>query len=193
MNSFSRKRERQEADLDITPFMNLMIVLVPVLLLSMVFTRITVIDIQLPLAAGESSEQIAQKQAEVVIGPDALRINFPEGTLLRKIDHIESGSGAQNTLPNYAELSLVLQALKRELQAKGADRKNINLLVPNETPYHIIVSTMDAVRSFQAVIAADVVEAELFPEVAFGEAPVKNKQASSYPRLNATLGQGVAG
>ena len=43
-----RKRRRprnREAELDITAFMNLMIVLVPVLLLGMVFSRITVIGV----------------------------------------------------------------------------------------------------------------------------------------------------
>ena len=112
------KKMRQEADLDITPFMNLMIVLVPVLLLSMVFTRITVIDIQLPVSAGDSATQISQKQIEVVINKAAILINFPEGTLLRSINNKEDGA------PDYDNVSLVLQALKRELQIKGADRKN---------------------------------------------------------------------
>ena len=42
------KRKTEAADLDVTPFMNLMIVLVPVLLLSMVFTHTTVIDLNFP-------------------------------------------------------------------------------------------------------------------------------------------------
>ena len=40
-----------EAELDITAFMNLMIVLVPILLLGMVFSRITVVEVTLPPAA----------------------------------------------------------------------------------------------------------------------------------------------
>jgi len=43
-----RKFYREEAELDITSFMNLMIILVPVLLLSMVFARTTVLDLKLP-------------------------------------------------------------------------------------------------------------------------------------------------
>ena len=42
------KLARQEAELDITSFMNLMIVLVPVLLMMMVFSKITVVELQLP-------------------------------------------------------------------------------------------------------------------------------------------------
>ena len=51
-----RRNTRTEADLDITSFMNLMIILVPVLLMSMVFSHITVLDLKLPdLASDEST------------------------------------------------------------------------------------------------------------------------------------------
>jgi len=160
------KKNRQEADLDITPFMNLMIVLVPVLLLSMVFTRITVIDIQLPASAGEHAAELSQKQIEVVIKDASILVNFPEGTLLRSIKNKADGT------PDYDNVSLVLQALKRELQIKGADRKNLTLLVSEAIPYHKVISTMDAVRSYSAVVVTDVVDAELFPDIAFGDAPV---------------------
>ncbi len=66
----------------------------------------------------------------------------------------------------------MLQALKRELQIKGADRKNVTLLVSESIPYHKVISTMDAIRSYSAVVVTDVVDAELFPDIAFGDAPV---------------------
>ena len=168
-----KKTHRQDADLDITPFMNLMIVLVPVLLLSMVFTRITVIDIQLPASAGSSAAQISEKQVEVVINNDSILINFPEGVLLRAI------ANKNDDTPDYENVSLVLQALKRELQLKSADRKKVNLLVSESIPYHKVISTMDAVRSYRAVVVTDVVDAELFPDIAFGDAPVLSTSARS--------------
>ena len=45
------KKPNEEAELNITSFMNLMIVLVPVLLLNMVFTQTMVLDIKLPAGA----------------------------------------------------------------------------------------------------------------------------------------------
>jgi len=156
---------REEADLDITPFMNLMIVLVPVLLLSMVFTRISVIDLQLPSNMAGGDADLSQQQIEVVVTDSQLAVNFPTGILLREVKNTETG------MPNYRELSQVLQELKRHLQEKQADRKNISLLIESETPYKKIVATMDAVRSYKAVVAADVVDAELFPDIAFGDAP----------------------
>jgi biopolymer transport protein ExbD len=43
-----RRISKEEAELDITAFMNLMIVLVPILLLGLVFSKITVVDVTLP-------------------------------------------------------------------------------------------------------------------------------------------------
>ena len=158
-------RGKQDADLDITPFMNLMIVLVPVLLLSMVFTRITVVELQLPESAGTTSADLSASQVEVVLNNTGLQVNFPEGIPLRKIANLEGGES------NFAELSLVLQELKRRLQDKQADRRKITLLTEEKTPYHQVIAAMDAVRSYPAMVAASAVEAELFPDIAFGDAP----------------------
>ena len=177
--SGGRGRSREEADLDITPFMNLMIVLVPVLLLSMVFARITVIDIQLPTSAATTSEGLAKQQVEVVVEDDRLSINFPEGVLLREVAKTDSGA------INYAELSVVLQELKRHLQNKNADRRNINLLVAQGVPYHKVISTMDAVRSYSAVVVDEVVDAELFPDISFGD--LKTASASEHRKVQKPL------
>ncbi len=161
----NRSKLREEADLDITPFMNLMIVLVPVLLLSMVFTRITTIHIQLPEAAASTASELKKQEVEVLIQDTGFTVNFPAGVKLRSVPNLEAGQ------PDYAELSLVLQSLKQELQSRDADRNNLTLLVQPDTAYAQIISTLDAVRSYQAVVAADVVDAKLFPEVAFADAP----------------------
>jgi len=180
-------RTQEEADLDITPFMNLMIVLVPVLLLSMVFTRITIIDLQLPAAAAQTTEGLKQQQVELILRPQGLLVNFPEGVLLREIPNkrIESDDSQKNGAelmgagsieePDYAVLSNVLQELKRHLRSKDADRKNINFLIQHDMPYQKIIAAMDSVRSYQAVVAASVVDAELFPDIAFADLPLKVK------------------
>ena len=172
--SYSRRQNlnQAEADLDITPFMNLMIVLVPVLLLSMVFARITVIDLQLPEAAGTTSAELSQQQVELVLTSNGLAVNFPEGVLLREIPNLEVlAEEAIVESPDYQALSNVLQELKRHLRTKDADRRNINFLIEEETSYARIVAAMDTVRSYQTVVATDVVDAELFPDIAFADLP----------------------
>ena len=80
----SQRYRGADAELDITAFMNLMIVLVPVLLLSMVFTHTTVIDLNFP--SGESAEA-----AFHLHGP-RLRLTYAVGTCDELfVDGFESG------------------------------------------------------------------------------------------------------
>ena len=100
----------------------------------------------------------------MVILTDALRVNYPEGVLLREIPK-------KDGVQDVKTLSIFLQQVKRQLSEKGIQKKNISLLSMESTTYQEIVSVMDSVRSFQAVVAASVVNAELFPEIALGDAP----------------------
>ncbi|MCK5881879.1 MAG: biopolymer transporter ExbD, partial [Sinobacterium sp.] len=56
------KKPKEDADINITSFMNLMIVLVPVLLLNMVFTQTMVLDIKLPAAAAPQTPDKNKKK-----------------------------------------------------------------------------------------------------------------------------------
>lgn len=163
-----RLRERKEADLDITSFMNLMIILVPVLLLNMVFSHITVLDLKLPDQADPSQpqEQQEEKQAlELVILPDALVVNYPAGAPLKTLPRVDGEYDFKN-------LSVVLQEVKRQLAEKGIEKRDITILSQPDTNYQTIVRAMDTVRSFPTVVAASLVQAELFPDMSLGDAPV---------------------
>ncbi|WNO08963.1 ExbD/TolR family protein [Teredinibacter sp. KSP-S5-2] len=167
-----RRFRQQEADLDITSFMNLMIILVPVLLMSMVFSHITVLDLKLPDLASNSGPNKDPKNEllELVIEPNELVINYPAGAPLKRIPLKENDdTGAQEY--DFKTLSVVLQEVKRLLREKGIDKKDILILSQQDTDYQTIVRAMDTVRSFKAVVAASVVDAELFPQVSLGDAP----------------------
>ena len=69
-------------------------------------------------------------------------------------------------------LSTVLQEIKRLLENEGIKKRDIFILSQQNTDYQTIVSTMDTVRSFEAVVAASLVDAELFPIISLGDAPV---------------------
>lgn len=161
----SRHHRAAEAELDITAFMNLMIVLVPILLLGMVFSRITVVDVVLPSnIPGDLSDN--NKQAvELVIRRDSMRVDYPRGILLKSIPMT-----AQRT-HDFELLSLVLQEVKRQLREQGIEQQGITILAEPAVDYQTIVHAMDTVRSFKAVVAASVVDAALFPEISFGDAP----------------------
>lgn len=158
---------KQEQELDITSFMSLMIVLVPVLLMMMVFSHITILELKLPSnlkeLAGTPNEEL--KNLELMIGDKNMTIYFPQGTLLKTIPVLDDGSH------DYKLLVQALKEVKYLFDQKGIENKNINLLLPTTTSYQTIVTVMDSVRSYPAVVAASLVEAELFPEISLSDAP----------------------
>ena len=165
-SSRRRKKVHETKDLDITSFMNLMIVLVPVLLMSMVFNHVTVLDLKLPDgAASDSPQEEENQQLELVIHPDFMDLNYPAGIRLKRIPKVEEDY-------DYKTLSIFLQEVKRQLKEKEIDKKDILVLSQPDTDYQTLISVMDTVRSFQAVVAASVVDAELFPDISLGDAPI---------------------
>lgn len=164
-----RQKHTEAADLDVTPFMNLMIVLVPVLLLSMVFTHTTVIDLNFP--AGDAASGPVDPEAvhlEVAVYGDRLVVGDGRGGPIKTIAVLPEGH-------DFAELSLVMQELKRRMPEK----EDITILLQEDTDYQTVVSVMDKVRSYPTVLAMDVVQAELFPVISLGDTPVADTVAQA--------------
>ncbi len=175
MSRFGRhSRVKEDAELDITAFLNLMIVLVPVLLLSLVFARTTVIDLTLPDLGGPSEQnpdEPKEEQLELIIYSDYMQVNYPAGVLVRRIQKNEE-TGEHN----YKLLSVILQEIKRRLKDSGIDKKDIFVLSQPDTDYQTLIRSMDTVRSYQALVAASIVDAELFPEISLGDAPIDESE-----------------
>ncbi len=163
-----RKRlQKQDAELDITSFMNLMIVLVPVLLMMMVFSRITVLELSLP-ELGESTEQIdlddEDKRLEILVRSTGLEVFFPQGYLVKAIPNTKEGY-------DYPALQDILKQIKQTLKNKELEKSDATLLLEQDIPYQVIVALMDTTRSYDDVVVASVVQAELFPQISLGDAP----------------------
>lgn len=188
-----KNKYREEAELDITSFMNLMIILVPVLLLSMVFARTTVLDLRLPTldASSDGLEDHENLVLEVVIRPDYLDVNYPAGTLLKRVpkkvlELSEDGNKPDGTegdaVYDFELLSLILQETKRQLREKGIDKRDILLLSEPDTSYQTLVSAMDSIRSYKTLVVTDLVDAVLFPDISLGDAPVLNTATLDHSR-----------
>jgi biopolymer transport protein ExbD len=163
----TKRSVTEEADLDITPFMNLMIVLVPVLLISMVFSHITILQLNLPDLTGKVTQSAERnRQLEVVLRKSSFEVYYPSGVLIKTINAKETEDGEKL---DYESLSLVLQEIKRQLK----DKSDVLLLSEADVSYQSLVSTMDTVRACRTVVAASAVEVELFPEISLGDAPPK--------------------
>ena len=165
---FKRHHKRESAELEITSFLNLMIILVPVLLVMMVFSRITVVELTLP-NLGDSSQPLDENaQLEIVLYDDAIGVNYPTGIQVRRIPQADDKY-------DFATLSVVLQEVKRTLRDRGLEKRDALILSRPDTDYQALISTIDTVRSYKAVVVTDVVDAELFPQIALGDAPVNNR------------------
>lgn len=164
MNFKYKYKGTDNAELDVTAFMNLMIVLVPVLLITLTFTQTAVLDIHLPeLTGGVANSQRSQSQLVVKIQNDGFSVYYPDDVLVQEVPLIETEEGVTH---DYRQLSKVMQEVKSQL----SDTRRILLLSEPTIGYQSLVSTMDAVRSYKTVLVASVVEVELFPEISLGDA-----------------------
>ncbi|MCT7357784.1 MAG: biopolymer transporter ExbD [Thalassobium sp.] len=153
------RRMAEDTDIDITSFMNLMIVLVPVLLLSLTFTKVRVLDINLPeLSGGQSAAELSQSQLDVMVDSEGFAVYFPTGKLLKKIPLKENQY-------DYRELSQLMRDLKNQL----SDKKDATIIAAKNVEYQTLISTMDTIKSYKTVLAASLVEVELFPEISLGD------------------------
>ncbi len=167
MNLKFQYKSTDDAELEITSFMSLMIVLVPVLLLSMTFTQITVLDVKLPeLTGGPAVSQTEQSQLEIRIANDGFKVFYPENVLVKEIPLAETEEGDAY---DYVQLSQVMQEVKRQLPEK----RDVLVLSEPNIDYQNLVFTMDAVKSYKTVVATSVVEIELFPEISLGDSKKK--------------------
>ncbi|GGY85821.1 ExbD/TolR family protein [Marinobacter zhanjiangensis] len=163
-----RRRHRRltsEADLDVTPFLNLMIVLVPVLLMSVVFARTTIIELNFPRSSGVAAEEQVVRPVVIVTGRQ-MTVTDSDGHVLRDIPPV-SGEDGEETTPDYDQLQQVMKQLKK----RWPEQEDITVKASPDTHYQTLIAVMDTVRSFHAVEVTSLVEVKLFPNISVGDAP----------------------
>lgn len=156
-----RRLRKHAAALEVTAFINLIVVLVPFLLSTAVFTRLSVIDLTLP-AQSSGVEQLKAEnlQLEVVIRPDALEVGDRIGGLIQRIPSTASG-------PDLAALS----TLMRQIKTRFPDTTAATVLAQPDTPYDLLVQVMDGVRAVHTPEGAKMIVTELFTDISIGDAP----------------------
>jgi biopolymer transport protein ExbD len=162
-----RRLRKEPAALEVTAFINLIVVLVPFLLSTAVFTRLSVLDLSLP-AQNTAVEklQVNNLQLEVVLRPEALDVGDRIGGLIAHLPNTPQGY-------DTAALNQLLQQVK----AKYPDAKAATILSQPNTPYERLVAVMDATREGRTAQGNQVVRAELFPQLAIGDAPAPGQKA----------------
>jgi len=148
--------------MNITAFMNLMVILVPFLLITAVFSRMTILELNLPPASSSSQDTKQELQLEITIRRDALEVGDRRSGLIKRIDNGARGH-------DFEALSQVM----RQIKARFPDKLNATILSEPETSYDVLVQAMDAVRVADVVQAGSVTRVELFPDVSIGDAPAR--------------------
>lgn len=163
-----RRHRAGPQELNITAFMNLMVILVPFLLITAVFSRMAILELNLPAAAAGGADKARELQLEVVVRANTIEVGDRFGGLFRRIDRTDKGHDLKT-------LSLVLQQVKERFPDKTA----ATILPEPETPYETLVQVMDTVRVVERASAGAVQRYELFPDISIGDAPMRAAAGAS--------------
>ena len=161
-----RAASKEPPELDITTFLNLMVVLVPFLLITAVFSRITIVELDLPQGEGGPTNK-PKVIVEVIIRKKGLEIG--------------NGRSVIASMPKKDEeydlktLSSTLQKIKKNYP----DKTDATILMEDSIEYDSMIKVMDVVRVVELpnpdVIDVngqpEIQKAELFPDMSIGEAP----------------------
>jgi len=156
-----RLRNKEPLELDVTTFLNLMVVLVPFLLITAVFSRITIVELTLPSSSGGSSAQPAAFRVEVIVRDSGLEIS--NGTA------VIAATPKVDDEYDYDTLGKYIISLKRDY----SDLESASVLLEKDIPYDYLIQTMDVIRSAEvpAENGEEFIRVALFPNISIGEAP----------------------
>lgn len=160
-----RRKEIIETDimelLNLTPLMDVFTVLVVFLLLTAVFTSITILELGVPTSGGGSA---------------ANKPNFAIEVIVRKAGlEIANGASVEAAIPNkdgkydLKKLSELLLALKAQYPAK----EDATVLMEPKVQYDYLIQVMDTIRGAEVLAegSKEVEKIVLFPKISIGDAP----------------------
>jgi biopolymer transport protein ExbD len=147
-------------ELNLVPMIDIFTVLVTFLLMTAVFYRTMILELNLP-TADNVAQPPADLQLEVVVRQARLEVGDRNSGLLTEIPNTSAGH-------DLAALSAYLQRVKQRFP----DRLDATLLLEPDVPYDSLVQVMDTVRVVEQQQDGRNVQAELFPEISIGDAPL---------------------
>ena len=164
-----RRRSTETYEIDVTTFLNLMVVLVPFLLITAVFSRLTIVELNLPSSSGGPANNADNFRVEVVVREAGIEIT--------------NGTSVIASIPNKDDefdletLSDFMVELKRDYPRE----ESASVLMEPHIPYDYLIQVMDIVRSVEVEVDADdgdeslpeggIQFVALFPEISVGDAP----------------------
>jgi biopolymer transport protein ExbD len=149
---------REAATIDLTAFLSLMVILVPFLLVTAVFTQTTILEIQPQRSEGSEHSASDPLQLQVVLRQEVIEVNYLALARPIWIDRTADG-----------EAVVSLAALAADLKARYPGSLEATLLVEPQISYDAVVQVLDALRvRLPGLEQGD--GQELFPLIALGPA-----------------------
>jgi biopolymer transport protein ExbD len=179
MHKLGQKHVREAEELNITAFMNLMVILVPFLLITAVFSRMTILELNLPGLNSKQNEDTKVKLSlELVLRNDSFDVQDANLGLIKRFERTPGQT-------HWDQFSNILLEIKRRFP----DERQITLLVAPDVNYKTLIKVMDYVRSADVVQGLNVQTVELFPEISIGDA----QEVPVAPTPNQTQNTAAAG
>ena len=101
---------------------------------------------------GGSNNPGEKLQLQVIILDDQMIVADNKGGVIKQIPKTAE---QQHDYP-------LLQLVAKDIKARLPDKRDITIMPKDETSYQTLVTVMDTLRSYKTVVAANVVNAELF-------------------------------
>jgi biopolymer transport protein ExbD len=151
---------RKPAELLLVPMIDIFTVLVTFLLMTAVFSRTVILQLNLPASQTEFKDPPPGLQLEVMVRRDLLQVADRNTGPLATIPNTAAGY-------NYEGLTDYLKRVK----SKFPEKTDASILLESDTPYDTLVQVMDRVRVWETKQGLNTVQAELFPDISIGDAP----------------------
>jgi len=151
---------RKPAELLLVPMIDIFTVLVTFLLMTAVFSRTVILQLNLPASQTEFRDPPPGLQLEVLVRKSGMVVADRNSGPLAPLPNTAAGY-------NYEGLTDYLKRVK----AKFPEKTDASILLEADTPYDILVQVMDRVRVFETKQGLNTVQAELFPDISIGDAP----------------------
>lgn len=155
-------RIKKPAELMLVPMIDIFTVLVTFLLMTAVFSRITILQLDLPSADAGGAPSDPQFRLEVIVRANGFELTNGN-TLIAAIPKV----GGEYDYKMLADLAL---QLKRE----NPDVIDASVLMEKQVQYDYLIQVMDSIRSTKVPLEGmpgRTTTFELFTNVAVGEAP----------------------
>lgn len=155
------RRKRRPSELLLVPMIDIFTVLVTFLLMTAVFSRTVILELNLPAQQTALPDLPQGLQLEVLVRKGVIQVADRNAGVLAKFEKTASGY-------DYEGLTTFLKRVK----AKYPEKADATLLLESDIPYDTLVQVMDRVRVFEAKDGVRTVQAELFPDISIGDAPI---------------------